>query len=193
MEDTLPSLTRFASFRRVLSEAVQAARAESAKRGPAPSPAYTAYKAATTNAERAAAYALFTRADQEFLDTSFEASRAAHEARIKADRSADQARCKARRDAEIIATKAAEDARIAALPPSRRSLAEFCRSFIYTAKLLGHIFLVCIFIPKLVFGALVMLIYMVIAAPVLLIFYWRDVGPVVKALPAATRVLITAR
>ena len=116
MQGGLSAPNRFAAFRIVLSEAVQKARTESAKRRAPTSPAYAAHKDATTNAERAAAYAAFTRADQAALRADCDAVRATYETARLADIHAAEARRKALYDADLAASKTTEKKRIAALP-----------------------------------------------------------------------------
>lgn len=143
--------------------------------------------------ERDAARAALSDAERESYDAAWAAEMDAIKG-IDAIRSQDRA--EAASDAARAAyIKIADEARIAALPNTARRWAKFLRAFANTAKLIGHILMICLFIPKAVVGIIVFcLLYgglFLVFLPFLIVFHWRESGAIVKSLPDAFRALKT--
>jgi len=127
MNSNQGKLTRFATFKRVLAEA--------AKKPPI-SPAFTAYNAAKTDAERRNAYAAMTAADRDALMCQFTKDMNTYVNAEAAKRRADDAAFAARRAAADSVARSAERTRIANLPPNVRLRVELMQKWKKVAGIL---------------------------------------------------------
>jgi hypothetical protein len=112
MKRTPTMASRIGAFKRVLAEAAE----------PSPlSPAFTAYRAATNDAERRTAYAALTQTDRDALLAGVGISFDAQNRKSPVERRAEDAVVSiARLDTRNSAMEIAERSRTASLPPSER-------------------------------------------------------------------------
>jgi hypothetical protein len=188
---------RFVAFMRVLVEAAKP---------PPLSLAFADYRAASSDAERRAAYASLTQADRDAIIAD---ARKSCDARIKVladERRADAAAFKARSDDRAAAITLAEDARIAALPSAIRRRVEWRRLILKIACVTGTCLAIAFSAAQLtgevgyfvwnlfhywIFWVLLLGVNIVIFSVVMIAAHWRVIASVLRALPTAIYAAIT--
>lgn len=184
---------RFAAFKRVLIEAAQQ---------PPPSPAYYAYRAATTGEDRRTAHAAMTASDERYLWADVHQSIDAQLKRVSDERRGIERDSKARAAAERETRRAVDNARIMTLPPTRQALAKTRRALIATVGALATGIMI-IFIGAFIVGNVVNFVASLIYAWYLwaalfgslfaiwgilsFAVHWRVVFSVTRAIPTALR------
>ena len=191
--------SRLAAFKRVLVEAAKP---------PPLSPAFAVYRAATSDAERRAAYALLTESDREAIIADARKSMDARITALADERRADDAAFKARSDVRETALKLAEDSRIAMLPPAVRRRVEWSRLMAKIACVTGTCLVVAFVAAQLVgevgyfvwslfhdwiFWAFLIGANIAIFSIIIVAAYWRVIISVVSAIPSAIYAAITTR
>jgi hypothetical protein len=183
--------TRFALFKRVLSEA--------AKSQPL-SPAFHAYKAAPSDAARRDAYARMTAADRNAIIEEATRLMRARDEVLAAERRAADEKIASQNAAQLTACRVAEASPISSLPAAARRRAKFRSTSFKIASHIGNSLgwtLVTFFIIGNIISFILSLIYgwavwLLLASACLAIYlvvmiaaHWSTIISVLKSLPAA--------
>ena len=191
--------SRIAAFKRVLMDATKP---------PPLSPAFAVYHAATSDAERRAAYALLTESDREAIIADARKSLDVRMRALADEHCAKDAVFKARSDIRETAIKLAKESQIAALPPAVRRRVEWGRLIVRIACVTGTCLVVTFLAAQLigevgyfvgslfhdwVAWAILVGANVVIFTVVFFAAYWRIIFLVVRAIPSAIYAAITAR
>ena len=197
IDATQKQSSRLAAFKRVLVEAAKL---------PPLSPAFSVYRAATSVAERRAAYALLTKTDREAITADTLKSMNVQMKTFADERRAETAAFKANSDVREKVVKLAEESRIAALPPTVRRRVELSRLIVKIACLIGvclggffiaaqcitevgyfvwSLFHDWIFWSFLIGANIAIFLICVVAV------YWQVIISVVRAIPSAIHAAIT--